>query len=95
MTEFQVSTGVLRHTAHELKDAVAVAREVHSHGMVLTLMAEAVGDPHGEHGLTHFLDTWSYGMGLIGDDAATLATFLGNAAQAYEQLEDQIAQGCR
>jgi hypothetical protein len=95
MTDLTVHTGILRTTARDLTDAVEVAHEVHSRGDSLRALGENAGHPTANGAIDHFLSRWSYGMGLIGDDASNLAQMLGTAADAYEQLEQALGKAYR
>lgn len=92
--DLAVDTATLRTTARRLREAVSVADEVHGHAMALKRLGDGVGDHEGQAAVDRFLTTWAYGMGLVHDDATTLADLLGRTADAYEQLERGIAEGC-
>jgi len=69
-----------------------VAREVSEHRSRLSGLLVACGSGRLESAGDEFLSQWSYGMGLIVDDAERLATMLEAGAATYQQVEDRIAR---
>jgi hypothetical protein len=95
MTRLEVEPGSLAATARALADAASVAREVHRGARCLSDAAAATGSARLAQAVGDFRRTWSYGLGLVVDDADTLARMLGQAATVYAQAEADIARGCR
>lgn len=95
MTELSVSTPALRTTAARLRDAVSVADEVSGSAGRLRRLGEGVGDGAAADAVDGFLSAWSYGLGLVADDARTLADLLAGAATAYDRLESSLVRSCR
>ncbi|MCU1590274.1 MAG: hypothetical protein JWP11_1530 [Frankiales bacterium] len=95
MSHIEADPGALAATARALDDATAVAREVHRGSRSLSDAAEAGGSARLAAALSDFRHTWSYGLGLVVDDASTLARMLGQAAAAYEGTDRAIGQACR
>lgn len=91
MARIEVDPGALGATARALGDAVAVAREVHRGSSALADAAAATGSPALAEALGDFRRTWSYGLGLVIDDAVTLQKMLEQAASAYQRVEQAIA----
>ncbi len=94
MSAFEVSTALLRRTAAQLRTAVDVARHVHDGGRQSRALAAAAGDDAAEEAVDRFLDRWSYGMGLVAEDAGKLVEMLGQAADAYDAVDRGIAEAC-
>jgi hypothetical protein len=94
VTRIEADPGALAAAARALQDAAEVAREVHKGSRSLSDAAAATGSAHLSDALGDFRHTWSYGLGLVVDDACTLARMLGQAASAYEQTEGGIAAAC-
>jgi predicted component of type VI protein secretion system len=91
----EVDPGALGAAAQALRQATSVAREVHRGTLALTEAAAATGSPRLFFALEGFRHTWAYGLGLVVDDADTLATMLGQAAKVYADTDGAIAQACR
>jgi hypothetical protein len=94
MSAFEVSTGLLRATAAQLRAAIAIGRHVHDGGRRASAFAAGAGDPVAQDAIEHFLERWAYGMGLIAHDAQALETALVHAADAYDAVDASIAAGC-
>ena len=95
MTRFEVEPGSLEATARALADATGVAREVHRGGAALADAASATGHAALTEALGDFRRTWSYGLGLVVDDATTLQKMLEQAASVYSRVEQAIGNACR
>ena len=95
MARIEADPGALAATARALGDATAVAREVHRGTRVLADAAAATGSTVLAGALGDFRRTWAYGLGLVVEDADTLAKMLGQAAAAYEQTDASIGAACR
>jgi hypothetical protein len=95
MTGIEVDPGGLGRTARALADAADVAREVHRGTRTLSEAAAATGSAQLAVALDEFRHTWSYGLGLVVDDAATLSRMLGQAAAVYAQTDAAIGEACR
>jgi hypothetical protein len=91
----EVDPGALGAAARALTEATAVAREVHRGTLSLTEAAAATGSPRLFWALEEFRHTWAYGLGLVVDDADTLAKMLGQAAGVYRDTDGAIASACR
>ena len=94
MARIEADLGALAATARALDDATGVAREVHRGTSALADAAAACGSAQLAHALADFRHTWSYGLGLVVDDATTLSRMLGQAAAAYAQVDDDIGGAC-
>ena len=94
MGRIEADPGSLGATARALEDATSVAREVHRGTQALSDAAAATGSARLAQALGDFRHTWAYGLGLLVDDATTLARMLGQAAAAYEQLDADIGRAC-
>ncbi|MDX6199814.1 MAG: hypothetical protein QOJ79_2965 [Actinomycetota bacterium] len=94
MTRIEADPGRLAATSHALQDAAAVAQEVHRGARSLSDAAAATGSGRLAEALGGFRHTWAYGLGLVVDDARTLARMLGQAATVYEQTDASIARAC-
>jgi hypothetical protein len=88
----EVDPAGLAAAARALGDATAVAREVHRGTRSLGAAAAATGHGRLEAAAEHFRDRWSYGLGLVVEDADTLARMLTQAARIYAQAEQGIAE---
>ena len=95
MSRIEVDAGALAGTARALAEAAAVAREVHRGTRSLTDAAAATGSARLAAALSDFRQTWAYGLGLVVEDAETLARLLGQAVNAYAQTEAAIGSACR
>lgn len=91
MTRIEVDPGSLGATARALGAATSVAREVHRGSSALADAASAAGHQGLAAALADFRRTWSYGLGLVIDDATTLQTMLEQAATVYGQVEQAVA----
>jgi hypothetical protein len=95
MTRIEADPGALTATARALEDATTVAREVHRGTRALSDAAAATGSGRLTDALGDFRHTWAYGLGLVVDDASTLARMLGQAAEVYAQADGAIGEACR
>jgi hypothetical protein len=95
VTTLQADPGALAAAAGALSAAVAVATEVSRGARSLADAAVATGSPHLEDALRGFRHTWAYGLGLVVDDATTLARMLEQGARVYAATEAGIAAACR
>jgi hypothetical protein len=94
MTRMKADPGALAAAARALQEATAVADEVHRGARSLADAAAATGSASLQDALGTFRHTWAYGLGLVIDDATTLAHMLGQAATAYEHAEAAIGRAC-
>ena len=94
MTRIEADPGALAATARALTVATEVAKEVHRGTRALADAAAATGSPRLTTALDDFRHTWAYGLGLVVDDAATLARMLGQAAAVYAQTDRAIGKAC-
>jgi hypothetical protein len=95
MPRIEVDPGALGSAAHALGEAATVAREVHRGSTGLADAAAATGHPGLTDALGDFRRTWSYGLGLVIDDAQGLQRMLASAAEVYSRVERAVAAGCR
>ena len=95
MTRIEADPGGLAATGQALEDATAVAREVHRGARALSDAAASSGSALLAQALADFRHTWAYGLGLVVDDASTLARMLGQAAQVYAEADTAVGQACR
>ena len=94
MTRIEADPGALAATARALENATDVAREVHRGTRALSDAADATGSARLSDALGDFRHTWAYGLGLVVDDAGTLARMLGQAAQVYAEADGAIREAC-
>jgi hypothetical protein len=94
MTRIEADPGALTAAARALNDAVAVASAVHRGTAALTQAALAAGSSDLSAALASFRHTWAYGLGLVVDDASTLARMLGEAGEVYRRTDSAIAGAC-
>jgi hypothetical protein len=87
--------GSLAAAARALTTATEVADEVSRGARRLSDAAAATGSADLEDALRDFRHTWAYGLGLVVDDASTLARMLGQAAAVYTQADGAIGEACR
>jgi hypothetical protein len=92
VADLVVDLGDLARTARRLDDALGVARQVHDHGAGLADQVEDYGATDLGKAVRHFLDEWSYGCGLLADDASALVGMLDQAVATY-QAADAAAAG--
>lgn len=94
MTDLRVDTASLRDAAAQLRAAREFAETARERGGRLRGLAPSAGGA-AARAAEDFLREWSYGLGLLGDDAETLATVLDSAAAAFEAVESQLTEGLR
>ena len=94
MTQIEADPGALAAAAAALRAATEVAREVHRGAGCLSDAARAAGQPQLTAALGAFRSTWAYGLGLVVDDATTLARMLAQGAEVYAASEAAIAKAC-
>jgi hypothetical protein len=87
--------GSLAAAARALTAATDVAEEVSRGARRLSDAAAATGSAQLEDALRDFRHTWAYGLGLVVDDATTLARMLEQGARTYAATEGGIAAACR
>ena len=86
MSDLAVDTTALRTAAAELRRAAEFAAEAKDRGGRLRdLGPGAAGEA--ARAVEDFLREWSYGLGIVGEDALTLANALDGAAAAFEAVE--------
>ena len=91
----EVDPTLLEDTAANLRDAVEVARDVADHRSRLTALSARCGSATFGAAVESFVDEWGYGMGLVAEDAETLASMLESGAAAYRKVEGSIAAELR
>jgi hypothetical protein len=94
MARIEADPDTLGFTARALDDATSVARDVHRGTRALSDAADATGSARLAQAVRDFRSTWAYGLGLVVDDATTLARMLGQAAATYEQTDGEIGRAC-
>jgi hypothetical protein len=95
VTRIEADPTALTAAARALQDAAAVAGAVHRGATSLTQAALAAGSADLSGALASFRHTWAYGLGLVVDDATTLARMLGEAGEVYRRTDGAIASACR
>lgn len=95
MSRFEVDPAFLLAIAAPLRDAVDVARQVKDDKESLKGLVDDCGSPDLEDAANEFVDEWGYGMGLIADDAETIAQMLEQAAAGYTEVDTGIAEAMR
>ena len=91
--DLTVDVTMLSDTATNLRQAVGVAAEVAERKGELTSLVSDAGSATLAGAAREFVEQWGYGMGLIVDDAETLATMLGTAAEVFASTERSIIEG--
>jgi hypothetical protein len=94
MGRIEADPGALAATTRALQDAAAVAGDVHRGARSLADAADATGSAVLAEALRDFRHTWAYGLGLVVDDADTLARMLEQAATTYRQTDTAIGAAC-
>jgi len=90
MTQIKVVAQDLASAANQLAGAAQIVDEARSRNGSFSASGAGRGDVEGA--LSEFLSLWSFGLGHLHQDVATLSAFLHRAAQAYEQAEAEIAK---
>jgi hypothetical protein len=85
----QVDPDRLTETALPLRDAAAVAREVHDAGASLAGHLDTA-DPSLRRAAGDFLDAWGRGLGGVADHGDALAGMLELAASSYGEANEQV-----
>lgn len=92
--EIQVAYQNLHQASIDLSHAMGVLDQITSHNDGLATEAELSGvEPDLVQAMTSFLGKWSYGLKCIKKDGDTLVTGLGAAADVFQHIDDQIANG--
>jgi hypothetical protein len=86
----QVDTARLTETAAPLRDAAAVAREIHDSGAALAAHLDAAGSVPLRRAAGDFLDAWGRGLGGVAVRGETLARMLELAASSYSEANEQV-----
>ena len=80
----------LRETAVPLRDAAAVAREVHQSAPALVAHLTGAGDEALRRAAGDFLDAWGRGLAGIADRGETLSRMLDAAGASYGEAEEKM-----
>ena len=91
MADLVVDLGDLARTARRLDESLGVARQVHDRGAGLADHVGHYGAAALGKAVRHFLDEWSYGCGLLADDAAALVGMLDQAVTTYRAADQAAA----
>jgi hypothetical protein len=94
VSDLSVDTDALRAAVTGLREAASFAATARDRGGRLQDLAGGAGGGSAQ-AVGDFLHKWSYGLGIIGDDAETLAKALEQAAAAFEAVEEQLTEGLR
>lgn len=86
----QVDSGRLAEAAAPLRDAAAVARDVHDSGASLAAHLAAAGDEPLRRAAGDFLDAWGRGLGGIADRGEVLSRMLTLAASSYGEANEHV-----
>jgi hypothetical protein len=86
----QVDPARLTETAVPLRDAAAVAREVHDAGASLAAHLATAGSEPLRQAAGGFLTAWGRGLGAVADRGETLARMLELAAASYGDANEQL-----
>jgi len=91
MARISVNPGVLQDASEHLRRAVAAAHDIrHERDLLLDLVGDS-GAPRFTEAVENFLKKWSWGLGFMERDGKALANMLGSCAEAYVELEDDVA----
>jgi hypothetical protein len=85
----QVDPARLSDTAVPLRDAAAVAREVHDAGASLAGHLTGADEPV-RRAAGDFLDAWGRGLGGVAERGETLSRMLELAASSYGEVNEQV-----
>ena len=91
MADLVVDLDGLARTGRRLDDALGVARQVHDRGAGVAGEVGDFGSPVLRNAVHDFLDEWSYGCGLIADDAQVLVDMLQQAVTTYRAADEAAA----
>ena len=91
MARISVNPAALQEVSQHLRRAVAAAHDIrHERDLLLNLVDDA-GSPRFAKAVEKFLKEWSWGLGFMESDGKALADLLGSCAEAYIELEDDVA----
>jgi hypothetical protein len=86
----QVDTARLTETAGPLREAAAVARDMHAAGASLAAHLDAAGSEPLRRAAGDFLEAWGRGLAGVADRGETLARMLELAASSYGEANEQV-----
>jgi hypothetical protein len=90
MADLVVDTVALRATAGDLRSVVEGAVQARSRVGSWRVRSDAVGDGRAQAAVEDFADRWSYGLSILADEAASLASMLSLAAATFEAIEARL-----
>lgn len=93
VADLVVDTRALRSAAGDLQAVASAAGGMRSRVGSWRGWASAVGDGRARSAVEEFADRWSYGLGVLGDEAVSLAHLLELAAVTFEAVEESLTVG--
>lgn len=91
MARISVDPTALREASMRLRRAIAAAHDIrHERDLLLDLVADA-GSQRFSDAIEEFLKAWSWGLGFMETDGKELAGMLGSCAEAYVEVERDVA----
>lgn len=93
MTRISVDPTALQEASRRLRSAVAAAHDIRHERDLLVDLVEDAGSPNFSKAVEKFLKEWSWGLGFMESDGKELADMLGSCAEAYIEVEDDVAAG--
>lgn len=91
MARISVNPAALREASQHLRRAVAAAHDIRHERDLLVDLVDDAGSPRFSKAVEKFLKEWSWGLGFMETDGKGLADMLGSCAEAYVEVEDQVA----
>jgi hypothetical protein len=91
VADLVVDLGDLERTGRRLDEALGIARQVHDQGAGLADHVGHYGDTVLRDAVRGFLEEWSYGCGLLADDAGALVGMLQQAVTTYRAADAAAA----
>lgn len=93
MADLVVDTVALRRAATDLRSVVGGIGQMHSKVGSWCLSAEAAGKDEARRSVHDLAARWTFGLGILRDEAASLAFLLSRAAATYEAVEASLTGG--
>lgn len=91
MADLVVDLQDLAATASRLDEALGVARQVHDQSAGLADGVADYGSSTLREAVRDFLDEWSYGCGVLAEDAGALVGMLAAAVSTYRAADEAAA----
>jgi len=91
MTRISVDPTALRAASQRLRRAVAAAHDIRHERDLLVHLVQDAGSRQFSKAVEEFVEEWSWSLGFMETDGQALADMLGSCAEAYIEVEDEIA----